>query len=186
VRIERLEQNYNITINYVYFPLHPETPEAGQSLAAMFGRSDAEIAAMVGRLKALMDQEGIPFHAGRNMTYNSRLSQELAKWADRRPQGDELQTALYQAYFVDGENIGDVDVLLRTAEQVGLSVDEARQVLDERTMSAVVDEDWARARSIGVTGVPTFVAGARGVVGAQPYEQLARLVEQAGASSRRQ
>ncbi len=150
----------------------------------MFGRSDAEIASMVGRLKGLMDQEGLPFDAGRHMTYNSRLAQELAKWADARPEGDALQMALYQAYFVDGENIGDVNVLLAAAAQVGLPVDEARQVLEARTMRAVVDEDWTRARAIGITGVPTFVADKIGVVGAQPYAQLVGLMDHVGVRRR--
>jgi len=75
---------------------------------------------MMHHLKKLMDKEGLPFDAGRYMTFNSRLAQELAKWAEGRPESEQLNTALYQAYFVDGQNIGQVEVLKRIAAQVGL------------------------------------------------------------------
>jgi len=62
---------------------------------------------------------------------------------------------------------------------VGLPVDKAREVLEQRTFKAAVDADWALSRQYGVTGVPTFVAGRHGVVGAQPYEVLEELVRRA-------
>lgn len=141
------------------------------------------------RLKMLMDAEGLPFDEGRHMTFNSRLAQELAKWAEEKPENEglnheRLNTALYQAYFVDGRNIGDPEVLLQVAEEVRLPVDEAREVLEERLMRPAVDADWQYARSIGVTAVPTFAVGLTGVVGAQPYEQLAHFLEHVGASRR--
>jgi len=139
---------------------------------------------MVGRLKTLMDQEGLPFDGGRHMTFNSRLAQELAKWGESKPQSDQLNMALYQAYFVEGQNIGDKDVLLRVVEQVGLPVEEAREVLEQRSMKTAVDADWRRAMSIGVTSVPTFAVGLQGVAGAQPYGQLALLLEHTGAVKR--
>jgi predicted DsbA family dithiol-disulfide isomerase len=52
-------------------------------------------------------------------------------------------------------------------------------VLATRSFKAAVDADWQKSREYGVTGVPTFVAGGRGVVGAQPYEVLERLVKEA-------
>ena len=73
-----------IDINYIYFPLHPETPAEGQNLQEMFG-PQADIAGMINRLKMFMDQEGLPFNGGRHMTFNSRLAQELAKWGERIP-----------------------------------------------------------------------------------------------------
>ena len=76
------------------------------------------------------------------------------------------------------------DRLVALAESVGLSAEEARRVLDERTEKAAVDDDWKRVRAMGVTGVPTFVANGYGVVGAQPYEVLERLVEEAGGVRR--
>ena len=136
---------------------------------------------MTDRLKALMDQEGLPYGSERYMTYNSRLAQELAKWGESS-ESEALNTALYQAYFVDGLNIGDVDVLLEIVENVGLPVAEAREVLEGRLMQTAVDEDWQHARSIGVNSVPTFAVGLTGVVGAQPYEQLARLMDHVGAA----
>lgn len=146
------------------------------------------------RLKMLMDAEGLPFDEGRHMTFNSRLAQELAKWVEGKPESEglnherlnheRLNTALYQAYFVDGRNIGDPEVLLQVAEEVRLPVDEAREVLEERLMRPAVDADWQYARSIGVTAVPTFAVGLTGVVGAQPYEQLAQFLEHVGASKR--
>lgn len=149
----------------------------------MFG-PNADIPAMMDRLKKLMDEEGLPFDAGRHTTFNSRLAQELAKWAEGRPESEQLIMALYQAYFVDGKNIGDLDVLVEIAGQVGLPAEEVAEQLQQRSMQAAVDEDWRYARSIGVTGVPTFAVGMTGVVGAQPYEQLAGLLDHVGATRR--
>jgi predicted DsbA family dithiol-disulfide isomerase len=57
-------------------------------------------------------------------------------------------------------------------------------VLAERRFRDAVDADWAKSRRYGVTGVPTFVAGEDGVVGAQPYEVLVQLLEKVGARRR--
>ena len=139
---------------------------------------------MMRRLKGLMETEGLPFGEGRLMTFNSRLAQELAKWGEGKEESEQLNMALYQAYFVDGQNLGDGEVLMGVVEQLGLPVEEARYVLEERTKRLAVDADWQHAMSIGVTSVPTFAVGLTGVVGAQPYETLAQLVEQTGASKR--
>jgi protein disulfide-isomerase len=149
----------------------------------MFGPR-ADIAGMIGRLKLLMDEEGLPFDDSRHMTFNSRLAQELAKWGESKNESDQLNLALYQAYFVDGQNIGELDVLLGVVEKVGLAVEEAREVMDQRLMRTAVDEDWRYSRSVGVTSVPTFAVGLKGITGAYPYEQLARLLEHAGATKR--
>ena len=69
-------------------------------------------------------------------------------------------------------------------EANGLSVDEARKVLEERTFKDVVDEDWSKSHQYGVTGVPTFVAAGHGVVGAQPYDTLEKFLESVGVEER--
>ena len=138
---------------------------------------------MQARMRGLMAQEGLPY-GERTHTYNSRLAQELGAWAATQTDGAGIHEALFQAYFVQGKNIGAIDTLVEIAEAVGLLGSEARQALVLRRFKDVVDADWQRAMQLGVTGVPTFVAQGRGVVGAQPYEMLERLVVLAGAQRR--
>jgi predicted DsbA family dithiol-disulfide isomerase len=51
-------------------------------------------------------------------------------------------------------------------------------------MRSAVDADWVRSRTLGITGVPTFVVDGQRLVGAQPYEVLTEFVESAGARRR--
>ena len=179
MRIEKLRTEHNVKIEWVHFPLHPETPPEGLALANLFrGRSEEQRRAMHAQMKARMEAEGLPY-GERTMTYNSRLAQELGKWADTQPGGDALHDALFRAYFVEARDISQPAVLLEIAGRVGLSVDGAREVIEKRTFKDAIDRDWELSRAYGVTGVPTFVAGRRGVVGAQPYDVLEQLVEQA-------
>ena len=167
----------------MFFPLHPETPAAGQSLATLFAGRGVDLEAMYQRMKGLMDAEGLPY--GRQThTFNSRLAQELATWADTEPGGQAMHDRLYRSYFVDGRNIGDVEVLVELAGSVGLPADLTRSVLEDRRSKNAVDADWALAARTGVTGVPTFVAGGYQVVGAQPEEVLRQLMRAAGAVPR--
>jgi predicted DsbA family dithiol-disulfide isomerase len=176
VRIEKLRTEHNVKVEWVHFPLHPETPAEGRALAALFGGREADRKARPEQMKARMSAEGLPY-GERTMTYNSRLAQELGKWADTQPGGEAIHDAFFRAYFVEARDISDVDVMLDIAKSVGLSVDAAREVLDKRTFKDAVDEDWELSRRYGITGVPTFVVGNRGVVGAQPYDVLEQLVK---------
>ena len=181
MRIEKLRAEHGVTIEWVHFPLHPETPvDGGRSLADLFAGRNVDRAAMHAQMKARMDAEGLPY-GERSRTYNSRLAQELGKWADTQPGGEALHDALFRAYFVDARDISRPDVLLELVAQVGLSVDAARGVLEQRTFKDAIDQDWQLSRQLGITGVPTFVAGRYGVVGAQPYEVLEQLVKRAAA-----
>ena len=170
-------------MTWVHFPLHPETPEQGISIEELFAGRDVDVDGMHQRMKLLMDAEGLPY-ARRSHTYNSRLAQELGKWAETQAEGEAIHDALYRAYFVHGRNIGDLDTLVNIAESVGLSGTAARAALEQRTFKAAVDGDWAKSRRVGVTGVPTFVAHGHGVVGAQAYETLESLLTRAGAVAR--
>jgi predicted DsbA family dithiol-disulfide isomerase len=130
-------------------------------------------------MKENMDREGLPYNPERNMSYNSRLAQELAKWAETKGKGDEIHAALFRAYFVDVKNIGKIEPLIAIAEEVGLPADEAADALLSRRFKQAVDDDWRRCAAYGVTAVPTFLAGRYMMVGAHPYESLEQLIQKA-------
>ena len=171
-------------MKWVHFPLHPETPQEGRALADLFsGRSEAELKARQDQMKGLMAEEGLPY-GDRTHTYNSRLAQEVGAWADTQEGGEAIHDAFYKAYFVEAKNIGDPAVLLKIVETNDLSLDEAREVIEERTFKDAIDEDWRKSQQLGVTGVPTFVAAGHGVVGAQSYDTLEKFLESVGVSKR--
>ncbi len=176
-RLDKLRAKIDFDIEWVYFPLHPDTPEEGMTLEALFAGRDFDIEAADRRLRGLMEAEGLPYGT-RTHTYNSRLAQELAKWANGFAEGAALNRTLYETYFVHGQNLADRAVLLGLAERSGLPAGEARQVLEERTFRDAVDADWQKARQYGITSVPTFVVGRRGIAGAQPADVLSRFLEE--------
>jgi len=112
----------------------------------------------------------------RTKTYNSRLAQELGKWAEENGRGDEYHQAVFHAYFADGRNIGEISILLDLAKRIGLPPLEAKKVLESRKFQHAVDRDWARSQAMGVTAVPTFFIGDQSLVGAQPYRVLEQFV----------
>lgn len=135
------------------------------------------------RLKRVAGELGLPW-GERKRTYNSRLAQELGKWAESKGSGDAFRDAAFRAYFVDGRNIARPDVLAGVVRTAGLPEKEAGEVLQTRTFRDAVDADWTLAGSMGIEAVPTFVLDGGTLVGAQPYEALEGLLLDHGVKRR--
>ena len=174
-----MRENFEIEVQWRAFPLHPETPEDGRTLEELFAGRNMDIPAMLARLKSVADAEGLPWGT-RRMTFNSRLAQEMGKWAEEKGKGDEYHDAVFRTYFVDGKNIAKKEVLLELGKKAGLPMKEAKEVLESRTFKEAVDEDWKLSMKQGVTAVPTFVIDHQAVVGAQPYDVLEAFLVQNG------
>lgn len=144
----------------------------------LFAGRNVDVAAIQQRLKTVADSLGLTL-ADRSKTYNTRRVQELAKWAESREKSDEFHDAVFRAYFAEGKNITGPDELVEIAVSVGLRGDEARNAIGMAEFRDAVDADWARARSLRVTAVPTFIIGDRMTVGFQSYEALSQFVEPA-------
>ena len=147
------------------------------SLQQLFSGRNVDIDAVRARLKQAADEAGLPL-TDRAMTYNSRRATELGKWAEKTGKGEAYHDAVFRAYFAEGLNIGDIDVLKRICLDLDLDPGEAEHILSKRTFGRAVDEDWEYALKIGISAVPTFIMDGRSVVGAQPYETLEKLVTQ--------
>jgi len=179
VRIEEIKKRFQVKVQWRAFPLHPETPEQGLTLKELFAGRDLDIQGMVARLKRVADELGLAW-GDRDRTYNSRLAQELGKWAEEKGKGDEFHSAVFRAYFVEGKNIGKRGVLTDLAGSVGLVKEAAKEVLETRSFRAAVDEDWRLSRERGITAVPTFVVDHNLLVGAQPYQTLEGFLRNSG------
>jgi predicted DsbA family dithiol-disulfide isomerase len=146
------------------------------TLEELFAGRSIDIDQLMERLQQVAQEEGLPL-GKREYTYNSRLAQELSKWAEFEGKGKDFHDAVFRAYFAEGKNIGLQDTLISLARSVGLSGAEAQNVLETRAFKEAVDMDWILAKRMGITAVPTFVVNKQGLVGAQPYDVLEKFLQ---------
>ena len=132
----------------------------------------------------MADELGLPL-GNREKTYNSRLAQELSKWAESQAQGDAIHDALFRAYFVDDLNIAETSVLIEVGESIGLPGEKIREVLETRAYREAVDLDWSRCRDLGIRAVPTFLFNGQALVGAQSYANLSQFLEASNVNRRK-
>lgn len=163
--------------------MHPEIPVEGITLEELFRDRYVDVQSLKARLQQVAQDEGLPF-GNRSMTYNTRLAQETAKWAESQGLGEAFHMAVFRAYFADGTNIGDVSELVRLAVSVGLPAAQAEKITRSRSYGESVEKDWSRAGQLGIMAVPTFVLGGQTMVGAQAYPVLKEFVKRNGIRPR--
>jgi predicted DsbA family dithiol-disulfide isomerase len=112
----------------------------------------------------------------------SRLAHEAAHWARTLGRFDDYNAALFRAFFERGEDIGEINVLLKLAADLQLDESNLRAALESREFETSVLTDEREAAELGVSGVPAFVAERRlALSGVQPLERLQELVNHARA-----
>ena len=89
---------------------------------------------------------------------------------------DAFYHATMDAYWRDGRDIADPDVLAAVAEDVGVSDVEVRDAVADERLAAELDDHFERAQRRGISGIPTFVYGDHAARGAVPPAHLERLV----------
>jgi predicted DsbA family dithiol-disulfide isomerase len=105
---------------------------------------------------------------------------EMARFAEAQGVGWEMRSAIFDAYFGAGRDIGRVDLLVELAEGVGLDATEAKVVVDIDRYTEAIAADREEAARLGIEGTPALVivAGERAhlVPGALPYDDLSALI----------
>jgi predicted DsbA family dithiol-disulfide isomerase len=110
----------------------------------------------------------------------SRLAHEAAQWARTQGKFEEMNAAIFRAFFERGEDVGKTEILISLAANLNLDADSLRDSLEngEFTESVLADEE--EAEFIGVSGVPAFVANRTyALSGVQTPENLQMLIRRA-------
>jgi len=187
---ERLKDHVTLDWHFQPFELNPHMDGQGQNLQAhlhekygstpeQFRQIHADIAARGAALGFTFDIDR------RERIYNTFDAHRLLHWADTEGapgQQKALKHALFSAYFTEGRNPGDHDVLLHLVEQVGLDVPRARAVLQSGEFADTVRAREAFYQDHGIRSVPAIIINQRHLIqGGQPVQAFEQALRQAAA-----
>lgn len=177
----------DLTIRWRAFQLNPDMPASGmdrqQYLTTKFGGAD-NAERVYAAVRQAGQQEDIPFAFDRiARTPNTLRSHQLIGYAATQGDQDPIVERLFNAYFIEGQDIGEIDVLVQAAADAGLDPEAVRDHLTaDRGLAEAYGED-KQAREAGIQGVPTFIVNGRyALSGAQEPEVLFQLFDLARES----
>lgn len=159
VRLDRLRADYDLKVNWCFVEIHPETPSDGMKVEAL-GYSNPRWQQMMDNLKTLAAEEDIVFRT-HDFTTNSHKSLLLAEAA--KEEGGEvfyqLHRRLFEAFFTDGENIGDEAVLRKIAAETGVQEATVQRAWDDSRYEERLKKNMGVAHELGVRATPTIFFG---------------------------
>ncbi len=184
--LRELDGELEIDVSYRPYQLDP-TASLGKAepvfnaYAKKFGGED-QAHKMIERVTSAAAEDGIEFRLDRALRSNTLLAHRLIWLADQAysPVSQEsIKERLLHAYFIDGLNIGDPEVLAECASEVGFDREQVVAFLDSERGRAEVREQISQAAEMGVTAVPTYVVEGRWAIpGAQDTETFVRVLRQ--------
>jgi predicted DsbA family dithiol-disulfide isomerase len=162
------------------FVLHPEYPPEGIPHAVLEQRYGPGVNE---HRRAMFDEAGLPYAGRLEKIPNSRRSLILGELAREKGVFDALHPRLFAAYWAEGRDIGDEQVLLEEAATVDLAEEEVREAFDDQGLQERVEAYTEAAVELGAGGVPAWLIDGRVLVpGAQPHDLFERVLERLGHS----
>ncbi|OGX87218.1 DsbA family oxidoreductase [Hymenobacter glacialis] len=172
--VEVVWHSFQLTPDFVPIPgesLH-------DSLAKKKGVAPEEGRRMNEHMSGVAKEVGLNYDLDNAIPANTFLAHQLIHLGAHHGKQDATKERLMAAYYLEAQNIGDIDNLVKLGTEVGLDAAESRQALTAGTYAEAVRLDEYHAQQIGVRGVPFFVFEDKyAVSGAQQPELFAEVLE---------
>jgi predicted DsbA family dithiol-disulfide isomerase len=172
LRLERLREFYDLRINWAFIEIHPDTPATG-IIVEELGYGETQWSEMMAALDAMAEEEGVRIRPLDRLS-NSRRALRLAEAA--KEEGAErfyrLHHRLFEAYFSEGTDIGDMEELRKLSVECGLNEETLELAMENTSVTDRLNQYQKMAYQAAVTGTPTYVIGGRKLVGAVSFERL--------------
>ncbi|MDJ0643212.1 MAG: DsbA family oxidoreductase [Erythrobacter sp.] len=200
--LDELEGEISAEVRWRPFELNPDMPAEGEEqeahLQRKYGRSAEEGAAVRGQMKAIAESAGVSLsyegakdengEAPTAMMWNTRDAHKLLGWALEQagPQVQtELKLAMFKAHFNHRKRMGDREVLLDLAVDVGLHRQAAKAALEDADLEARVVAEERQAWDLNISGVPAMIVNGKFMIpGAQPPETYVNALRRVVMKSR--
>ena len=151
-----------------------------ESLAKKKGVSTGEGRKMNDYMSNVAKEVGLNYDFENAIPANTFLAHQLIHLGAHHGRQDATKERLMAAYYLEGQNIGDFETLVKLGVELGLDGEEIRTALTAGTYAEAVRFDEYQAQQINVSGVPFFVFDDKyAVSGAQPTELFSEVLEKA-------
>lgn len=178
----------DVLVRWAPFQLQPDMPPEGKDFRTVLENKFGDwsrVQQMFERIREMGAGEGLTFDFDAiEVAPNTADAHRLVLWAEEQDAGDAMADTLFRAYFTDGKNVSDPDVLVECAAEAGLDTDAARTLLEGTDYAEDVRRSQQQAQRRGVTGVPCYVFDDQyAVTGAQPADVLTEAIDEATPAS---
>ena len=172
--------NIKFDIHHVPFQLNPDMPNKGISrekyLEIKFGGKDSATP-MYENMKLKAKKSGMNFNLEKiKKTPNTVLSHLLINLSEKFNLQNEIKEKIYQSYFIDGLDIGDINILIDIAKQNNISENAFKDFINEKNIENVNSKILV-AKEKDISGVPFFEIGKDFISGAQSSIQLESVIK---------
>ncbi|HXS73481.1 MAG TPA: DsbA family oxidoreductase [Rhodanobacteraceae bacterium] len=189
--LAKLEGSVQAEIHLQPFELNPqlapEGEDASEHIMRKYGINEAQMEANRAVIRERAAALGFAYNVGRgSRIWNTFDAHRLLHWAELqdREHALALKQALLRAYFSDGENVSDREVLVRIVKDVGLDTEEARRVLDSGDYADEVRAQERHFQQAGIHSVPaTIVNNTYLISGGQPPEMFENALREIAAKT---
>ena len=170
-RILKLSEEFDLSLDWKGIEIHPEFPPEGKR------RSKTIKSKTFAKTIYTMAKEDDITVKLPGYSTNSRLALEGSEFAKTKDIFLNYHIGIYEAYFIEGLNIGDKDIVLKVGENAGLDRDKLEESLDKRHMFDSIEINKKQAEETHVLGVPTFVFGNFPLHGIQSTQTMRDIIK---------
>ncbi|MDB4860491.1 DsbA family oxidoreductase [Alphaproteobacteria bacterium] len=173
--------NYNFDVVWRPFQLNPDMPLEGidrqQYLTAKFGGED-NARSVYQRIEDEGKKNKIYFQFNKiAKTPNSFFSHKLLAYAHRKKKQTEVLELLFYKYFIEGEDIGSLDVLIKLSQDANIYDEHIEKYLNSKEDNDSLLNEEKQAKNIGINSVPCFIFNKEIVVnGAQSIKNFIQII----------
>lgn len=163
----------NIEVEWKSFQLDPDAPQVAVEsqedyLVKRKGMAKDQVKGMLKNVTDMAKSAGLDYHMDKTVMVNTQKAHQLIQFAKTKNLGDAMEERLFKAYFTEGLNVADNDVLTKLGTEAGLDATELQVAFTDDQYLYHMKQDIQEGASLGVRGVPFFVFDRKyGISGAQ-------------------
>ena len=186
--LRKMKREFELDVDWRGFQIHPDWPATGIPAEKIYGaRNPEERKGAWERIATMATDIGLTMRPPSVLT-NSYNALAATEYAIASGKGEEFEERVYRAYFEDGSNIGDIEVLKKLGGDVDLDPAQIVEAIESPKLQLRLKNNAMVAQQHNVSGVPTFFIGNYPLVGAQSEDTmrkiLARATEMMSASAK--